>query len=694
MGSLKVKKFLDLLALASMLYLVIVGVGAYHIILSVISHYVPVPESLILTSQHSMSLFLSIALLYVFLTTPARKGGKVGLLDYLLAVVSFVAAFYRFLIYNELSVRIGITTTLDVFFGVLTVALLIEAVRRKVGLALAVITASFALFGLWDAGFDVKVFVERLYLFNVGIYSTPLEVAVSMIAVFLLFGSFLEASGVSDYFTRLALALVGDKRGGPAKVTVAASALLGTTTGSATGDTAVIGSFTIPAMRRTGLSAEAAAAIAAACGTGAQIVPPILGSAAFIMPLYLGLTYWHVVLASIVPAILYYTYLLLYTDLQAIKYGLRGLPKEELPADKSFIIKEVYLFLPLVLLVSLLASGFEAETAALSALTLAILIIAYRLRRVVGLVLGASIAVLLAVLSTSLGSAISAIFLVSALSVLVALSLRSRGTHDSISSKSEEAMIKAFKESVSIILTCAAAGVVAGVLSLSGLSYQLGRIIWDVSGGNLVAVLLMVMLIAILLGFGLPTPVVYIMTVSILGPLAVFLKIPPIALHYFIFYYGIFAPLTPPVALASYAAASIAKADFWRTGLEAFTMTLGAWLIAWAFALEPSMLLVPVSSFDVGTVARIAVSVLVTIVGELSVLISYTGAVWRVGKIGAVTRVLYVAVAILAIASLAYKDLIPVVFAVFLLLLASTTLKGFRRGAAALSRGDIGAQKV
>jgi len=698
-GSPKLKifltRFLNILALVSMLYLVLVGTGAYNVILAQLSHYIPIPEFLVLTSQHHMSFFLSVALLYTFLTTPARKGSGVTPFDYVLALVSFATAFYRFLIYHELSVRIGITTTLDVIFGILTIVLLIEAVRRKVGLALALIVAFFALFGLWDAGFDVKIFVERLYLFNVGIYSTPLQVAVLMIAVFLLFGSFLEASGVSDYFTRLALALIGDRRGGPAKVTAVASSLLGTTTGSATGSTAIIGSFTIPAMKRVGYKAETAAAITAACGTGAQIVPPILGSAAFIMPLYLGLTYWHVVLASIIPAILYYAYLLLYVDLQAIKYGLRGLPKEELPADKTFILKEAYLFLPLAMLVYLLAAGFDAECAALSALVFAILIVAYRLRRALGLALSALTAVLATVSFSLLGSTVSTIFLVSALSVLIALALRSpRGSRDSVSFKTEEAMVKGFRESVSIILTCAAAGIIVGVLSLSGLSYQLGRMIWEISGGNLAVVMLIVMLIAVLLGFGLPTPVVYVMTVSILGPLAAFLNVPPIALHFFIFYYGIFAPLTPPVALASYAAAGIAKADFWRTGLEAFTMTLAAWLIGWAFILEPSILLVPVRELDVGTVARILISVAVTLVGLVSLLISYTGVVWGVGRVGELTRALYAAIAVLAVTSLAYKALTPVVFLAFLPLFASVVLRGSKRSKALLSGGGPSAEKV
>jgi TRAP-type uncharacterized transport system fused permease subunit len=255
-------------------------------------------------------------------------------------------------------------------------------------------------------------------------------------------------------------------------------------------------------------------------------------------------------------------------------------------------------------------------------------------------------------------------------------------------------MVRAFRESISIILTCAAAGVIAGVLALSGLSYQLGKIIWEVSGGNLVIAMLIVMLIAILLGFGLPTPVVYIMCVSILGPLAAFLKIPPIALHFFIFYYGIFAPLTPPVALASFAAASIAKADFWRTGLEAFTMTLAAWLIGWSFIFEPSLLLIPVREFSPGTVVTIVVSAAVTIVGLVSALISYTGVVWRVGRVGEVLRAVYAAIAFLAVVSLAYRVLIPTVFAVFVLLFALTVLKGFRPGSLLSSRGGLGAQKV
>lgn len=658
-----------------MTYLVIVATGAYNIVLSMLAKVMWIPEFLVLTSQHHMSFLLAISLLYTFLTTPAKKGGRVGLLDVVLGVLAFTATFYRFIEYHELTLRIGNVTIEDIVFGTITIMLLVEAIRRRIGIELSVIVAAFAIYGLWDTNFNVRLFVERIYIYNIGVFSTPLEVAVLMISVFLLLGSLLEVAGISEFFTKLAMAVAGRRRGGPAKVTVLSTALLGTSTGSATGATAIIGTITIPAMIKLGLTPEYAAAIAAASGTGSQIMPPILGSAAFIMPLYLGTTYWHVVVASIIPAILYYTYLFLYVDLISKKLGLRSLPESELPR-KSEVVRELYFFAPILLLLFLLASGFEAETSALGSLLMVLLLAALRYDKIFAVANSILLVFLLSVFAYVFRSITSAIFLTSAIVVVLSIAVKRLRKARVYSTNVVGGLSKAFREASSIILTTAGAGIIAGVLALTGLSYTLGRAIWDISGGNLYVILLIVMFISILLGFGLPTPVVYVTVVSILGPLAVFLQIPKIALHYFIFYFGIFAPLTPPVALASFAAASIAKANFWKTGLAAFTATLASWIIAWGFILRPNLLITTlVHSTNPTEVLSVLVDVVIVVASMISLLISYVGISWGTSNINILMRILFCTIAILGLICMVFRWLIPIFGILFVTVMVTPFVK-------------------
>jgi len=660
----KFRFFLNCIAVLAMVYLVVVATGAYNVVLSKLSTFMNIPEYLVLSSQHHLSLFLALSLLYTFFTTPARKGSKVGVIDVILGVIAFTASIYRFVEYNELSTRIGLTTTEDIVFGTLTIVLLIEAIRRKVGIELATIVTAFVVYGLWDVNFDIKTFVERIYLFNIGIYSTPLEVAVLMISIFLLLGSLLEVAGISEYFTKLAMALAGRSRGGPAKVTVLSTALLGTSTGSATGATAIIGTITIPAMVKIGMTPEYAAAITAASGTGSQIMPPVLGSAAFIMPLYLGTTYWHVVVASIIPALLYYIYLFLYVDLISIKLNLKGLSGSELPSKREVLL-EIYLFFPIILLIFLLATGYEAETSALGSLLAVLLIATLRYSKIFGSIVSVSLVALLAIFTYLFGSIALSILLASAVLVIFSIVVGIRQETRHYSTSVTNGISKAFRESVSIILTCAGAGIIAGVLSLTGLSYTLGQSIWNISGGNLYIVLLFVMLISILLGFGLPTPVVYVTTVSILGPLAIFLQLPKTALHYFIFFFGVFAPLTPPVALASYAAASIAKSNFWKTGILAFYATIASWVTAWAFILRPNLLLVTLNNINIENVLTVLLDALIVIISMIFLLASLVGTTWKYSSLNSLARLTFLVIGGFGLICLLIRWLIPIYLALF-----------------------------
>lgn len=672
--------FVTGIAIFAMAYLVVVATGAYNIFLSMLTYIISIPDWLVLTSQHSMSLLLALSLLYTFLTTPTRKGGKIGPIDYTLGAIAFVASIYRFAVYHELSLRIGITTTEDVIFGWLTLILIIEAIRRRVGRELAAVVVAFVVYGLLDVGFNLKLFIEKIYLFNIGIYSTPLEVAVLMIAVFLLFGSLLEQAGIAEYFSKVAMALAGRRRGGPAKVSVLSTALLGTSTGSATGATAIIGTITIPTMVKLGLTPEVAAAITAACGTGSQIMPPVLGSAGFIMPLYLGTTYWYVVVASVVPAVLYYTYLYLYVDLISKRLGLRGLPESEIPGKRE-ILRELYAFAPIALLIYLLSIGFEAGTAALGSLLTVLIIAALKHGKSFSALISTIVFTIFIVFTYQLGSIVSSIMVTSALSILIVFALRGLRSSRAFSDNIIKGLSKSFREASSIILTCAGAGIIGGVLSLSGLSYTLGRIIWDISGGNMFIVLLISMFIAILLGFGLPTPVVYVTVVSILGGLAMLLNIPKIALHYFIFYFGIFAPLTPPVALATFAAASIAKADFWKSGITAFAMTLASWIIAWGFVLRPNLLLVTVNELTPLNILTILIDASVILMIMVALLFALVGIEWWGGSaLKTPMRLVYGLIAGLGLMGLVVSQITPMFAILFAVALVTSFTKNKFRG--------------
>lgn len=650
-------KVLKYISFFSMLYLIVLGMGTYNIILSTIVPYVKVPEWLVLTSQHHMSLFLALSMLYIFLSKPFRKG-NVRWYDVILALLAFFSVFYRFYTYHELQSRIGITTALDVVFGVLAVILIVEAVRRSVDVVLMGIVVGFILYGLYDVGFDLKQFIERIYVFNIGIFSTPLEVAVFMIAVFMFLASFLSKAGVAEYFTKFSQAFLGDKRGGPGKVNVIASALLGTVTGSATGDTVAIGSFTIPMMKKFGFSSEMAAAIAALSGNGAQIVPPVLGSAAFIMPLLLGVSYWTIVVASIIPAIFYVINALIYVDIYSIKNSLMGLPRDMLPPRRE-VVKDLYYFIPIAALVLILSGGYEPEHAAIFSTILMLLIVAFKN----GLRLGAFYAVFLALISlvsvNALGIATEALILfLGGLTLILTLVLGMVKGFKNISKTIYESLVDSFKGSVSIVLTCAAAGIIAGVLSLSGLSYMISRVIWQISGGNAIVVLLLIMFLAILLGFGLPTPVVYVMLATMFGPLAHYMGVNPIVLHMFIFFYGVFAPLTPPVALATYAAASLAQANFWRSGLLAFRMTLAAWITAWLFFIRPELLIVTVNEWGVRSATNFIAALLGGFLILLALFIVIEGYFYRMGYVGIHYRIVYGLIALLTLYSLWAENLI------------------------------------
>ncbi|WP_202319666.1 TRAP transporter fused permease subunit [Archaeoglobus neptunius] len=614
-------KLINLISAAYALYMIIFALGFFLVILMLISNLwgMSVPSYLILTPMQHMGMYLSGILLISFVTHPLRKNGAKWY-DWLMGLAGATGGLYIFFVYPELMLRMGITTTLDVVFGLITIFFLLEAGRRTTGTALSVLTLIFILIGLYDAEFDISSLVTRIYLYNVGIFSTPFQVATFMIFIFMFFGALLSEIGVGKFFTDMAFALTGARKGGPAKVAVLASSLLGTMSGSATGNVVTTGTFTIPLMKKAGYKAETAGAIEASASTGGQLMPPVLGSAAFIMPLFLGIRYWDVVIASVIPALLYYLALYIFVDQEASKQRAYGVPKDQLPPLRPLLLKLYYL-LPLVVLISVLSSGFSVEHAAVASIMAALFIEWFTragLRKLFGAVFTIFIFGIGFMLASSGLDIFSILVVVGAISLFITMGIGVvlKGAEE-MTSIVVRSLASSFKSVTPVAVACALAGVIAGVLAYTGLALTLSQFLVQLSGGNIIILLILVVGITILLGMGMPTPAVYVLCATSVAPALVEMGIPPIAAHFFIFYFGILAPLTPPVAITAYAGAAVAKADFWKTGIEAFRMALIGWFIAFSFISKPEMLILPIKSLSLPAVENISFGVIASVLAAL-----------------------------------------------------------------------------
>jgi TRAP transporter 4TM/12TM fusion protein len=572
--------------------------------------------------------------------------------------------------------RMGITTTTDLVFGLIAIIFLIEAGRRTTGAALAILTLIFIIIGLYDAEFDVTSLVTRIYIYNVGIFSTPFQVATFMIFIFMFFGALLSEIGVGKFFTDIAFALTGARKGGPAKVAVVASSLLGTMSGSATGNVVTTGTFTIPLMKKAGYKAETAGAIEASASTGGQLMPPVLGSAAFIMPLFLGIRYWDVVVASVIPALLYYFALYIFVDQEASKQKAFGVPKEQLPPLRPLLMK-IYYLLPLVVLVSVLSSGFSVEHSAVASIMAALLIEWFTragLRKLSGVIFTIFIFSLGYLLGTTGLDVFSILVVVGAISlfITIGIGLILKGARE-MTDIIMRSLSNSFKSVTPVAIACALAGVIAGVLAYTGLALTLSQFLVELSGGNIIILLVLVVGITILLGMGMPTPAVYVLTATSVAPALVAMGIPEIAAHFFIFYFGILAPLTPPVAITAYAGAAVAKADFWKTGVEAFRMALIGWFIAFSFISKPEMLLLPIEAVDFTVIKNITFGIFASVIAAL-----LSGGIvsgYLFGDLGKLQRGAFGVALLLTLVSLFYFEVLLLVPLLILLTLNPLTIK-------------------
>ena len=520
-----------------------------------------------------LSLFLGCIIIIGFLIYPADKHhvkpNRIPWYDIVLMVLGAGSFFYfAFNAYDIIMMNNRIDLPLIVM-GVVGILVLFELCRRCVGIPILVVVAALLIYVVvWRSGYNSDPFkmfqyiISRLFYSVNGVIGTPINVCYTYIVLFIIFGAFLERTGIANFFISLANRLAGWSSGGPAKVAVISSALCGMVSGSSVGNTVTTGSVTIPMMKKTGFKPEFAGAVEAASSTGGQIMPPIMGAAAFLMAEYMGIPYIDVAAKAILPAVLYFAGIFITVHLEAKKLGLKGLSREDLPTWR-YLGKNCYLLLPLVLLVWLVASG--ARTMAWSA---AISIFAAFLIGYVNFFLNN-------LHEREEGQTICQVF---AETTMFALK------------QAFEAFQAGAKSAVSVGVACAMAGLIAGCITLTGLASVLINGIVAIAGDATILGLLLTMVCCIVLGMGVPTTANYCIMASTCAPILIQLGIPVIAAHFFVFYFGIVADITPPVALAAYAGSAIAKSKPMKTAVNATKLAIAAFIVPYIFALNPIML--------------------------------------------------------------------------------------------------------
>ena len=532
-----------------------------------------------------LSLFLGFITIAGYLTYPANKYHvKVNTIpwyDIVLLIVGSSCFFY--FAFNALAI-IKMATRIQQFqviVGVIGILCLIELCRRCVGVPILCVVGALIIYAFYNqlsysGNFyqALKNIIYKLFYTTNGVIGTPVNVCYTYIVLFIIFGAFLERTGIANFFISVANRLAGWSAGGPAKVAVISSALCGMVSGSSVGNTVTTGSVTIPMMKKTGYKPEFAGAVEAAASTGGQIMPPIMGAAAFLMAEYMSLPYAKVAVKAILPAVLYFSGIFIAVHLEAKKLNLKGASKDELPKWKN-LIKFSYLLLPLVLLVWLVASG--ARTMAFSA---AISIFAAMIIGFINL------------LHTSLCEKKE--------NFSTIICNVSKTTFSTV----VEALVAGAKGAITVAVACAMAGMIAGCITVTGLASVLINAIVSIAGNATIIGLVLTMICCIVLGMGVPTTANYCIMASTCAPILIQLGFPPVAAHFFVFYFGIVADITPPVALAAYAGSAIAKSDPMKTGLNATKLAIAAFIVPYIFAYNPSLILEGnISAFEIFQIA-------------------------------------------------------------------------------------------
>ena len=512
----------------------------------------------LLPAQKQGAVHLAFTLVLVFLLYPAKsnmpKNGNIPIYDFICAIVAAVPLVYLVQQIDIIAMeRSGLPTQMDIVMGFVLIAMLLEATRRisnPILPCLAIVSLLYCYFGrympemLSHRGFNINRIINHMYLGTEGIFGTPLEVSSTFVFMFILFGSVLEKTGMGKFIIDLSLALAGWSTGGPAKVAVVASGLMGTISGSSVANVCTTGMFTIPLMKSVGYKPYFAGAVEAVASTGGQIMPPVMGAGAFIMAQFLGVSYIEVAIAAIVPALLYYFAVIVQVHFEANRLGLKGLSRDQLPRIGKLIKEKGFLLIPLIAIVYLLIAGYTPLMAAFCGIWVS--------------------------------------FFLSWLNKETRLTPK----------KIIEAFEAGARGSLSVACACACVGMVVGMGTLTGLALRIANAIITLAGGKLILTLFFTMCASILLGTGLPTTANFIVTSTMAAPALLKLGVPPIAAYMFVFYFGIAADLTPPVALAAYAGAGIAGDDPMKTGVTAFKLALAGFLVPYIYVYNPILLFV------------------------------------------------------------------------------------------------------
>lgn len=500
------------------------------------------------------AIHLGMVLVIFFLDYLAKSDRKwyFRLFDLFFVLASAGSMFYIMSIDSTIDLRSGVIYTYDILFGVLLMLSLIEATRRSVGTSLAIVVVCFIGYGFFGAympgflvhpGMDLSRLISVVYLGTDGIYGTAIYASASYIVLFVILGAVFNETGVGDYFTKLASRAFGRFTGGPAKIAVVASGLFGSISGSAIANVIGTGTFTIPMMKKCGFEDEYAGAVEASASTGGQIMPPVMGATAFLIAEYLGIPYFDLVKAALIPAVLYYVAILMTVDLYARKHHISGIPESELPTWKE-LGRNVYLILPLIyLIISMSFLKMSVTKAGITSIFVSI--------------------------------------------ICTLFSARNR--------LSKEKLVKIVNASINgakpVAIACGVVGIIIGVVMGSGLGFRMSAVLIEVANGSLWILLILTMMVSLILGMGVPTTAAYLMLALLVAPALKEMNVLPLAAHLFIFYFGIISNVTPPVALAAYAAAGVARCNPTKTGFYAFRLSISGFLLPFIFIYNPVLLM-------------------------------------------------------------------------------------------------------
>ncbi len=547
--------------------------------------------------------FVGCLVVLIFLVFPAtknpdKKTNFIPWYDIALALIGGLAYFYFVANCREIINRGIMLTPVEVALGIAGVLVTLEACRRAVGMPIVIVSSAFIIYALSQKSIGMNVY--NLFYTTEGVIGTPIRACSTFIVLFVIFGAFLERTGIANFFIEMANSVAGSSSGGPAKVAVISSALCGMVSGSSVGNTVTTGSVTIPMMKKNGYKPEFAGAVEAAASTGGQIMPPIMGAAAFLMVEYSGFEYSSIAVRAILPAVLYFTGIFITVHLEARKLGLKGIPRELLPKFGKLMLHNGILLLPLILLVYLIITKTMAFAAILATL-MAIAVSNIRKAPVSSGIAGVGILVYsfneYIYQSFSSSGLISNIILgVVVIAMLISIlhkksDLRFCGVLDALENGA--------RSTLTVGVACATAGIIASVITTTGIGSKLISLVVGVSGGVPIIAMVLTMLTCIVLGMGVPTTANYVIMATTCAPILIKLGINTLAAHMFVFYFGIVADITPPVALAAYAGSAIAKSKPMQTAANATKLAVAAFIVPYVFALSPQMLFIDTTVFEV-----------------------------------------------------------------------------------------------